>query len=178
MVRTQVTKHVSKEEWFASFGHYANQLRMDVQAAYDASLSEPEKGMLEEVRGVFESISGLLDASMKPLPREHGDGSYAEEKAPTSILSDLANTNFKDFLTIGEIVKGKLSSEPTNDRDYLMEKIVKVIPHASKLLTLLMLISGIRRLQITLRILGQARSSRMASSKHSGMTCSTLHYRK
>ena len=95
-------------------------------AEFDANLKEPEKSFLEEVKESLEGLVGIVDASLRPLPTQTGNGTYLEDIPHGHLLKDLSNLQFRDFLTLGDLVKGKISTEPTDDKDYLMERVIKV----------------------------------------------------
>ena len=83
----------------------------------------PERQKIEDS---FASIKGLIQASLKPLPTQTGDGSYIADPISTGLLKDLEKLHIRDIPTLIQTVKGKITNAPVNDRTYLMERVIQV----------------------------------------------------
>jgi hypothetical protein len=86
---------------------------------------EPEP-ITMEIHDLLTSIKGLIKASIGPLPTQTGDGTYTDCSVSTGLLKDLQKAGFKDISTLLDILKTKSTGEPTDDRSYLMERIIQV----------------------------------------------------
>ena len=80
----------------------------------------------QEVEQAFASISGLIKASLRPLPKQTGDGTYITPPISTGLLEDLQKLHIQDVKTLIQTVKTQANSDPTDDRTYLMERIIQV----------------------------------------------------
>jgi linoleate 10R-lipoxygenase len=80
----------------------------------------------EEVSAVFQQYAQLIHSSHRPLPTQTGDGSYVEQTLPSGLLQDLKGIGFKDVNTLLEFMKEKKAGGPSDDRTYLMERIMQV----------------------------------------------------
>lgn len=107
-------------------------------AENDASLpNAPERhhGIREEIDAAFASIRGLVKASFRPLPTQTGDGSYIEAPVSSGVIKDLQKLGVSDVETLIELVQTSISGQPTNDRTYFMERLIKIaseLPLSSK----------------------------------------------
>ena len=90
----------------------------------------------QQVENTFKSVSGLVQASLQPLPTQTGDGTYITEPPSTGPLLDLIKTRPEDIKTIFEIAKAGILGKATNDRSYELEHIIKVCAIAFNLETL------------------------------------------
>jgi len=82
----------------------------------------------DRIEGAFTGIKELIHAALQPLPTQTGDGSYIEEKVPTHLFKDLHDMGFDGIDTLIATLMTDVSDNPTDDRTYLMENVVKVIP--------------------------------------------------
>ncbi|MCJ1385278.1 hypothetical protein MMC17_008399 [Xylographa soralifera] len=80
----------------------------------------------QEVEEAFASISSLIKASLRPLPKETGDGSYITPPISTGLLEDLQKLHIKDVKSLIQTVKAQATGDPTDDRTCLMERIIQV----------------------------------------------------
>ena len=71
-------------------------------------------------------VSGLIQASLRSLPTQTGDGTYIKEPPSTGPILDLLKTNVHDVKTIIDVVKGAALGKDANDRKYQLEHIVQV----------------------------------------------------
>ena len=78
------------------------------------------------VEEAFESISQLIKASLRPLPKQTGDGSYITPPISTGLLEDLQKLHIKDIKSLIQTVKAQATGDPTDDRTYLMERVIQV----------------------------------------------------
>lgn len=85
-----------------------------------------ESSIRQEIEISLSQINQAVTASLRPLPTETGDGTYVKEETKTGILSDLGRINIKDVETLIEVTKNAATGEPTNDRDYIMERVIQV----------------------------------------------------
>ncbi|KAI9860958.1 MAG: hypothetical protein M1813_005637 [Trichoglossum hirsutum] len=81
----------------------------------------------EEVSAVFEQYAQLIHSSNRPLPTQTGDGSYVEQTLPSGLLQDLKSLGFKDVNTLLEFMKEKKAGGPSDDRTYLMERVMQLV---------------------------------------------------
>ena len=81
-----------------------------------------------DIETAFASIRGVIKASLRPSPTETEDGSYVSTQESTGLLQDLQKVGFKDVESVIEVIGAKLSGKPTNDKNYLMEKVIGVRP--------------------------------------------------
>ena len=79
-----------------------------------------------EVEQSFKDFAQLIHAAQRPLPTQTGDGTYIEHDQPHSVFSDLKGLGFKDVSTLMTVMKTKASGQLTDDRTYLMEKVIAV----------------------------------------------------
>ena len=80
----------------------------------------------DRIEGAFTGIKELIHAALQPLPTQTGDGSYIEEKVPTHLFKDLHDMGFDGIDAIIDTLKADVSGDPTDDRTYLMENVIKV----------------------------------------------------
>jgi linoleate 10R-lipoxygenase len=80
----------------------------------------------EDISNVFSQYAQLIHASQRPLPSQTGDGTYIEQRLPSGLWQDLKNLGFKDVNTLIEAMKNKKAGGPTDDKTYLMERIIQV----------------------------------------------------
>ncbi len=105
---------------------------------YDPPRTPPEQhvSQREKVAAAFRSVSGLIKATIAPLPTQTGDGSLINISKPTGFLHDIVHMHPEDFITLGEMAKQAITGGPVNDRTFLMERLIKLaseLPLASKL---------------------------------------------
>lgn len=68
----------------------------------------------------------VISASLRPLPTETGDGTYVKNDKTTGLVRDLGNLDLKDVKTIAEVARSAVTGEPTNDREYILERVIQV----------------------------------------------------
>lgn len=78
------------------------------------------------IEGAFTGIKELIHAALQPLPTQTGDGSYVEEKVPSHLFKDLHDMGFNGIDAMIDTLKADVSGDPTDDRTYLMENVIKV----------------------------------------------------
>ena len=78
------------------------------------------------IEQAFESVSGLISASFRPLPTATGDGTYVPETKHANVLKTMSTLKFRDFLTLKEMLEEKISHEASDDREYLMERVIQL----------------------------------------------------
>ncbi|KAJ4356159.1 uncharacterized protein N0V89_004189 [Didymosphaeria variabile] len=88
----------------------------------------------KKVGGPFRKLADVWGAAMAPLPTGTGDGSKLQPE-PTdesealkrieNNLRDFANFGFSDYETLTKIVANKISGEPQDDKEYMMEALIK-----------------------------------------------------
>ncbi|KAH0555975.1 hypothetical protein GP486_006082 [Trichoglossum hirsutum] len=81
----------------------------------------------EDINDVFKQYAQLIHASQRPLPSQTGDGTYIEQSVPSGLWQDLKNLGFKDVNTLLEVMKNKASGELTDDKTYIMERIIQLV---------------------------------------------------
>ena len=106
----------------------------DVGHLPDAPREElPAKQRIEDA---FAAVKSVIQASVKPLPAQTGDGSYLPPSAPTGLLKyfgagaegflhDLQHADPNTIETLVKTAKTQITGV-TDDRTYLMENIIKV----------------------------------------------------
>lgn len=80
----------------------------------------------EDVESSFEQFAQLVHASQRPLPTQTGDGTYIEHPESSGLFSDLKVLGVKDAQTLMTVMKTKATGALTDDRTYLMEKVIQV----------------------------------------------------
>ncbi|KAI9838713.1 MAG: hypothetical protein M1838_004543 [Thelocarpon superellum] len=88
-----------------------------------------------DIEQTFQQFKQLLQASLRPLPAETGDGSTVEKAKVTGLVKDVESSKPKDALTLLEVLKESVTGAPDNDREYLMERVIQLtseLPDTSK----------------------------------------------
>jgi cytochrome P450 len=87
--------------------------------------------------GPFRQFAGLVGAVTDPVPDETGDGSKLSPEDKNALykkiegdLQDMSQLRISDVKTLIQIFTDKVSGEPMNDKEYLMEGLIRT---ASKL---------------------------------------------
>ena len=83
---------------------------------------------LENVESTFDALYSVIKASARPLPKATGDGTYVESPSHATLLQDLASLRIDDLRTAGDVARTATTSNPVDDRTYLMERVIKVVP--------------------------------------------------
>ena len=92
----------------------------------DKTLEQRQEPLRKDIESVFNSIANVVKASLRPLPTETGDGTYIEDETHSSLLKDLSTIDSRDALTVAEMLKEKVTREPTDDKKYHMERVITV----------------------------------------------------
>lgn len=106
-----------------------------VDHALPSTPPEQHVSQREKVAAAFKSVSGLIKATVAPLPIQTGDGSLINNPKPTGFLHDLLHMHPKDIITLGELAKEAITGDSVNDKTFLMERLVKLaseLPSTSK----------------------------------------------
>ena len=88
--------------------------------------------MARKGEGIFSSktlsqIEQVVEASLRPVPKETGDGTYVpDEPSPTGIAKDLLYVDLNDVKTMIEVSEIKARDEHVDDRHYIMERVIQV----------------------------------------------------
>ena len=93
------------------------------------TMGEPDghASLKQQVEDKVSQISQVIHAALRPLPKQTGDGSYLpEDKTELGIFSDLKHLGIRDIETLIDLVRSGASKALTNDKDLLMERIIKV----------------------------------------------------
>lgn len=90
--------------------------------------SDEHFSLRKKIETTFAEIGQVIHTYLRPLPTQTGDGSYIESEVPTGLFKDLQNMHFKDIPTLIQSLKSHLSGKPTDDKTYLMEKVIQVTP--------------------------------------------------
>lgn len=80
----------------------------------------------EDIEYTFKQFAQLVQATRRPIPTQTGDGTYVEHVENPGMFSDLSNLGFKDARTLMDVMKTKAAGGLTDDRTYLMEKVIQV----------------------------------------------------
>lgn len=81
-----------------------------------------------EVDEIFRKLAQLINPTAKPIPNQAGGDAYIEKKPLNGILADLKIMRRKEFKTLKDVIKKKYRSELTDDKTYLMERVIQVRP--------------------------------------------------
>ncbi|KAF2263245.1 heme peroxidase [Lojkania enalia] len=105
-------------------------------------LSELDK-LRNNLGSSFKKAAGFVNAMSRPIPNETGDGSHISPDEDHALLKkllgdtrDLTHLGIQDFDTLMAIQKQKMSGEPTDDKTYLMEGLIRAaakLPDGSKI---------------------------------------------
>ncbi|KAF2708502.1 heme peroxidase [Pleomassaria siparia CBS 279.74] len=116
-------------------------IRTGVEPPRPEELSELDK-LRGKIGGPFKQVAGLFGAALAPVPTETGDGTKLEPEEKNALykkiegdLADLSHLGITDVKTLIEIQKQKMSGEPTDDKTYLMEGLIRTaakLPDGSK----------------------------------------------
>lgn len=85
--------------------------------------------MVEQTNGHESFLSraeNVLESSLRPLPKETGDGTYVNGNTTTGLAKDLSHVDLKDVKTMADVAKSAISSDPVNDKEYIMERVIQV----------------------------------------------------
>lgn len=74
----------------------------------------------------FVNITELWFAITRPPPTQTGDGSYLKEEHHASLLNKIAGLKPSDVKTLIDLASDTIQGRPWDDREYLLERIVKV----------------------------------------------------
>jgi len=95
-------------------------------------ISELDKARAK-IRDSLKQIGGLVHAVARPAPSGTSDGSELHPEEKNAVLkkiegdlADLTHMNIKDIQTLINVQYQKLTGELTDDKDYLMEGIIRV----------------------------------------------------
>ncbi|KAN0083249.1 hem peroxidase [Elaphomyces granulatus] len=80
-----------------------------------------------EVSATFEEYAQLIHASRRPLPTQTGDGTYLEHEHHSSLFQDLGVLGVKDFGTLMDVIKNKVTGGLVDDKTMLMEHIIQLV---------------------------------------------------
>lgn len=89
----------------------------------------------EKIDQVFASVHAVINASARPLPTQTGDGSYVIPPVTTGLIQDLRKVDVSDIEPLLNLVKTSVTGNPTDDKTYFMEKLIKLtseLPPTSK----------------------------------------------
>ncbi|KAI1254505.1 hypothetical protein MGN70_003909 [Eutypa lata] len=90
-----------------------------------APLPEPTE---QGVSTAFSQFGQLIQASRRPLPTQHGDGTYGTRTKKGSIKKDLKYIGWKDVKTIVALAKSKLKGEQLqDDKTMIMEHVIQLV---------------------------------------------------
>lgn len=104
----------------------ASKLIMSESPDLPPSPPEDKTSDQQKVESAFASIKGLIKASLRPLPTETGDGAYITKPVSTGIVHDLHKLGLADLGALIETVKAQTTGDPTDDKSYLMERVIRV----------------------------------------------------
>jgi linoleate 8R-lipoxygenase / 9,12-octadecadienoate 8-hydroperoxide 8R-isomerase len=98
-----------------------------------ASLSELD-ALRNKIGDSFKQAAGLISHIRKPIPHGTGNGTDLDEEGERwnlirkieGDLADLSHLSIRDIKTLIEIQHQKMTGEPTDDKTYLMEGLIRV----------------------------------------------------
>ncbi|KAJ5669994.1 Psi-producing oxygenase A [Penicillium maclennaniae] len=71
-------------------------------------------------------LEQIVEASLRPLPTETGDGTYIKEEKSTGIIKDIPHLPIKDLEGLAVTAKSAITGDDVNDREYIMEQVIEV----------------------------------------------------
>lgn len=71
-------------------------------------------------------LKQVIASSLRPLPKETGDGTYVSKDTVTGLSKDLGHFSVKDVEALADVVKSAVTGNAVNDRDYVMEQVIQV----------------------------------------------------
>ena len=80
-----------------------------------------------EVVATFEKYAQAIHASQEPLPNQTGDGTYLKHDKSSGLIADIKSLGFRDVNTVKDLVASKASGELTDDKTYLMERVIQMV---------------------------------------------------
>ncbi|ROT38441.1 linoleate diol synthase [Sodiomyces alkalinus F11] len=90
----------------------------------------------KEKDGTFARLQRLRQASKRPLPKRHGDGSYPVVVTRPGAGEHIKALQYRDVKTLLSIIKGKIKGEKIkDDKTMIMERTIQLVaklPHNSK----------------------------------------------
>ncbi|OCK95012.1 heme peroxidase [Cenococcum geophilum 1.58] len=97
-----------------------------------ASLSELD-ALRNKIGDSFKQTAGLISHIRKPIPHGTGNGTDLDEEGEKwnlirkieGDLADLSHLSIRDIKTLIEIQHNKMTGEPTDDKTYLMEGLIR-----------------------------------------------------
>jgi linoleate 10R-lipoxygenase len=109
-------------------GAQPNSKRNSKAVAARAPEGDDNNAKRHEVSATFEEYAQLIHASRRPLPMQTGDGTYLDNEHNSSIFQDLGVLGVKDFGTLMDVIKNKVTGGLVDDKTMLMEHIIQVHP--------------------------------------------------
>lgn len=85
-----------------------------------------DKGEESKIEKSISQIEQVISASLRSMPTETGDGTYIKEPKTTGFAKDLPHLELDDVKTVVDVVKAGATSEPVDDREYIMERVIQV----------------------------------------------------
>ena len=74
-------------------------------------------------------VENVVAASLRPLPTETGNGTYIANPTQTGLVQDLPHVDLADVRTLVDVVKNAATGQPVDDKKYIMERVIQVIPN-------------------------------------------------
>ena len=96
---------------------------------------EQQPDLRKRVVAAFDSVAGVIKAAAAPLPTQTGDGSSIQTAKATGVLQDILHMHPRDVITLTETAKDAATHDPVDDKDFLMERLIKLasdLPLTSK----------------------------------------------
>ncbi|KAF1951021.1 hypothetical protein CC80DRAFT_575965 [Byssothecium circinans] len=127
----------------ASSSAYANHVdtRTGIPAPRFEQHSELDK-VRKAVKKSLRSLAGVVGASLSTVSDDTGDGSRLSPEEKNALrarieadLKDMSHIGVSDLKSLAKIQAEKLAGEPTDDKEYLMEGLIRVaskLPDGSK----------------------------------------------
>lgn len=81
---------------------------------------------LHSIGDKFKEVASTAAASRRPLPKETGNGSYISEEHQHSFLETARALGVSDCDTLGDLMKHSAFHKTEDDRELLLERIIKV----------------------------------------------------
>lgn len=81
----------------------------------------------KDIDGLFQEFSQIIHASKRPIPNQNGDGTYNEHKEFTGLKEDLKALGIKDYRTLLEVIKGRVTGKLVDDKTMIMERLIQAV---------------------------------------------------
>ncbi|OCL12571.1 heme peroxidase [Glonium stellatum] len=109
---------------------------MDTRTGQEPPRPAPQSeldALRNKISDSFKQAAGLFSHIRRPVPHGTGNGTYSDEGEKFHLirkiegdLADLSHLNISNIKTLIDIQHNKMTGEPTDDKTYLMEGLIRV----------------------------------------------------